>query len=138
MKLKPTFLFAATAVLIILSGVLTKSKTIDINFHDTYFIISYLNIAILFSLLTGLFAMIYFGLEKINRPIKLQTGFFHFGLLITALLVFIVSINALTTTNFNASNINGLSALMSIGIILLLTSTIIFFYGIIKAIIKSL
>lgn len=138
MKLKPTFLFAATAVLIILSGVLTKSKTIDISFHDTYFIISYLNIAILFSLLTGLFAMIYFGLEKINRPIKLQTGYCHFGLLITALLVFIVSINSLTTTNFNASKIHGLTALMSIGIILLLTSTIIFFYGIIKAIIKSL
>lgn len=137
MKLRPTILFISVTVLLLLYGILTNNKTLDIQLHDTYFIIDYLHISIIFSVITGLTAMIYYGLEGFKRPIKTKTGFWHFGLFTTGIILLFITINLLTQTNYHDTNIYCLTALIFIGIILLLMSGIVFIYGFTKAIYKK-
>lgn len=145
MKLTPTLLFLGTTILLILLGILTNDKNLDIQLHDTYFVFNYLHLSILFGFLTGVITLIYFGLEKFKRPIKIKTGFWHFGLFITGLLTLIISINIPTTsiryyeTDIPSviSNIYGSTAMILIGIILFLLSAIVFIYGLKKSLLSK-
>lgn len=133
MKLKPIMLFTTATVLLFLCGIFTNHKAIDIQLHDTYYIIGYLYIAIFLGTLTGLTTLIYYGLERVKRPIKSKTGFWHFGFFMTGLLSLIVTINLPTPTYSYDTNIYGLIALMFMGIILFLMSIIVFLYGTTKS-----
>jgi heme/copper-type cytochrome/quinol oxidase subunit 1 len=86
MKVKPTHLFLILTLLAVGLGLLTHAQTLDINIHDTYFIIGYLQIAILIGLLSGLTTVCYFIMTKIGRPISNRTGYWHFGLITIGLL----------------------------------------------------
>lgn len=89
MKLKPALLFLSNAIFSLLIGFWTKKETIDINIHDTYYIVGPLNIAVLLCLFTGLTGLIYLGLEWIKRPIKRKTGFWHFWVFIAGFLILV-------------------------------------------------
>ena len=134
MRHTPTLLFSATTALIILLGILTTNETLDIQLHDTYFIIEYLHLAIIISFLTGLTALTYYGLERFKRPIKFKTGFWHFGLFIAGLLLLVVSIILPTSTYYYETIIYSMTAIFFMGIILLLSSVVVFIYGVTKAI----
>lgn len=145
MKLTPTFLFLGTTIFLLLFGIFTSDKNLDIQLHDTYFVFNYLHLSILFSFLTGLIALIYFGLEKLKRPIQLKTGFWHFGLFIAGLLMLIILVNTPTTPiryyetdiPYFTSNIYGLTSMILLGTILFLLSAIVFIYGLIKSLLSK-
>ncbi len=134
MRLTPTLLFSITTILILLLGILITDKTLDIQLHDTYFIIGYLHLAIIIGFLTGLTALTYYGLERFKRPIKFKTGFWHFGLFIAGLLLLVVSIILPTSTDYYETIFYSMTAFFLMGIILLLSSVMIFIYGVTKAI----
>lgn len=46
-KLQPAFLFVSATVLLLLSGVVYKDKTCDIQLQDTYFVTGYFGLAII-------------------------------------------------------------------------------------------
>lgn len=144
MKIKPTLLFLVATIFFLLLGIFAGNKALDIQLHDTYFIISYLHLSILSGFITGLTALIYFGLEKLGRPIKSRTGFLHFGLFITGLLTLIASIiTPVTPTryygveNSYTDRISSSTAITLIGIILFLTSISVFLYGLLKSLLRK-
>jgi heme/copper-type cytochrome/quinol oxidase subunit 1 len=139
-RMKTATLFLTTTIIFLFFGILTENKNVDIQFHDTYFIISYLHIAIIFCLLTGLTGLTYFGLERVKRPIKLKIGYWHFGLFMVGLLLLVVKFNLPTSTGYYnpnnpySSNIYSAKAiLLLISVIFLLISAIIFLCGLTKA-----
>lgn len=132
MKLKPASLFLLIAICSLLVGALKKEKTIDINMHDTYFVIEYLYITILISLFAGFIAVVYFGLEKVKKPIKLKTGFWHFGL-------FLIGILILATSFVLGNSVHSgylISAMLLISVVLLFISLAIFIFGLVKAVLN--
>ena len=138
MKPQPSLLFIVATVLLILFGILTKDKTIDIQLHDTYFVIGNLHFATLCGVLMILIATIYYLMERIKRPIKLKTGFWHFGIFFTGFLLLLLSLNLPTPRHYydTHNNIYLVQTMFSIGIILLLTSLAVFLYGITKALLN--
>ncbi len=138
MKPQPSLLFIVATVLLILLGILTKDKSIDIQLHDTYFVIGNLYFATLCGILMMLTATIYYLMERVKRPIKRKTGFWHFGIFFTGFLLLLLSLNLPTpryydTHNQFTNNIYLVQTMLSIGIILLLMSLAVFLYGITKA-----
>ncbi len=134
MKLNPTLLFLLSTIFFLFVGLLNRDKSLDIPLHDAYFIVSYLDIALLFSFFTGIMMGIYFGLEKINRPIKYKTGLWHFGLFVGGLLLIFFTITWPENSYNVGSMISSLIVLLVMGIILLAASLIVFIYGLTKAI----
>jgi heme/copper-type cytochrome/quinol oxidase subunit 1 len=141
MKFKSETFFLITAFFLFLFSFKAEDKNLEIQNHDTYFIISCLELSVLFSILMGLTAVIYFVLEKLDRPIKSKTGFWHFGLFILGVLLIITTIKLPRPTSYY--NIDGysfssyfyiLAAMALMGLILLAASLIVFVYGVIKAI----
>ena len=152
MKLKPSTLFAITTVLFLLCGILTRTKTLDIQLHDTYYVINYLHLAIMTSLITGLKSFIYFRLDKLKRPIKAKTGHLHFGLFMSGLFLMVLT-NYLPSPAYHANSAdntfsagemlfssqylyNDMSMIaLLIGITLFLLSFFIFAYTLVKTLI---
>lgn len=129
-KLKPSLLFLSIAIFSLLVGFLTKDKVIDINFHDTYLVIGHLYVAVLLFLFTVLIGLMYLGLEKIKRPIKLTTGYWHFGFFIASLLILFPAMGLQTSANWAYFT----SLMPLISMVLFSTSLIIFGFGLAKAI----
>lgn len=63
---KPYFLFLFLIAFFLIGGFLNAQKTLDINIHDTYFVISYWHFAIILSFIYSFIAVIYFVLIKLN------------------------------------------------------------------------
>lgn len=138
MKPQPSLLFIVAIVLLILFSILTKDKTIDIQLHDTYFVIGNLHFAMLCGVLMILIATIYYLMERIKRPIKLKTGFWHFGIFFIGFLLLLLSLNLPTPRHYydTRNNIYLVQTMFSIGVILLVTSLTVFLYGVTKALLN--
>lgn len=63
---KPYFLFLFLIAFFLIGGFLNAQKTLDINIHDTYFVISYLDFGLILSFIYSFIAVIYFVLIKLN------------------------------------------------------------------------
>lgn len=63
---KPYFLFLFLIAFFLIVGFLNSQKTLDINIHDTYFVISYWHFGMFFSFVYSFIALIYFVLIKLN------------------------------------------------------------------------
>ncbi|MGO4772244.1 hypothetical protein ACEN2I_11315 [Flavobacterium sp. W22_SRS_FK3] len=71
---KPYFFLGILIPIFLLLGYLNSDEILDINIHDTYFIIKYPHLGILLSLLYGFPALLYFVFMKLNfRFIKWMT-----------------------------------------------------------------
>lgn len=129
MKLKPALLFLSIAIFALLIGLWTKKQTFDVNIHDTYYIVGHLCIAVLLSLFSGLTGLIYLVLERIKRPIKLKTGYWHFAFFIAGILILGASFGLKTLTDppYLAS------MFMVAGVLLFFLSLVIFIFGLASA-----
>jgi heme/copper-type cytochrome/quinol oxidase subunit 1 len=63
---KPYFLFLFLIAFFLIGGFLNAQNTLDINIHDTYFVISYGHFGVLLSFIYSFIAVIYFVLIKLN------------------------------------------------------------------------
>lgn len=145
MKFRPSFLFYILAILSLVLIPLLNNETIDINVHDTYFVITffhYLAVIFILSLFTG---FIYTILEKINKPINLKIAISHFTFIVLGLLfslplyglIVICSISGgIPDVTAFASDLSSL-ILYLIGPLLLVTGLITFIYGLIKALVRK-
>lgn len=144
MKIKPAHLFLILTFVSILFGLLTKSKSIDINLHDTYLIVEYLQIAIIIALFSGIISLTYFGMTYLSRPVNEKTGILHFCLTLTGivlLLTFQPITKYLTDIFYPNDNIYKfhfwVNLIVLVGPILLTLSLIIFIIGVFNAIRKK-
>ena len=65
-KKRPYLLFLTLIVILLSFGFYKRNETIDINIHDTYFVISWMYALIIISFIYGLLGLIYFTLLKLK------------------------------------------------------------------------
>ena len=64
---KPHKPFLLAILPVMLLGYLSREAVLDINIHDTYVIINYGNLAILFSVLFAIIGISYWAMTKTNK-----------------------------------------------------------------------
>lgn len=132
--MKPYKLFLLTSVLFsitVLSIDLTADKnTIDINIHDTYFVIAKFHIWVLLTLFLGMLTCVYFILHKTHRKTNNILTFTHYLLTLVPLIVIPLCGNFLQDTPrryyTTTSNVfdNGATSMTNIYFILLVALVI--------------
>ena len=81
MSIKTSYLFIITAIVYFLISVIFTAdldSTIDINVHDTYFVISNLHLSILVSIFVLLQGILYLIVEKTKLKLNLILAKLHF------------------------------------------------------------
>jgi cytochrome c oxidase subunit 1 len=84
LQLNPAMLFSIGLVLTFITGGLTGiilgDSTLDINVHDTYFVVAHFHLVMGISALYGMFAGIYHWFPKMfGRMLNKNLGYVHFG-----------------------------------------------------------
>jgi cytochrome c oxidase subunit 1 len=146
MKIKPRIdlLFVVTGVLIFLIAFLVYPSGIDLNVHDTYFVIANLHIAFVLLLLFLFLGFVYFIFQRMNRPLKRVPGFIHYFISTFTVLVFTLSpllVNH-APRRYNPSdpvyeNLHVINLIITISAILFLIAQAVFLYNILRSIFKK-
>lgn len=74
--IKRGFLFTAI-IFILVSFVITNDKLVDVNIHDTYYVLAYQDFFIILSIIFGFTGLIYFVLEKLKFKFPIVLIFIH-------------------------------------------------------------
>ncbi len=74
----------------ILIGVLSGDTTLDINVHDTYFIISHLHLSVLISILFGIMGFGYWVIQRSGRKLSKWLNWTHILLTFGGILVVLI------------------------------------------------
>ncbi len=82
---KPHLVFFLSIPIIMLIGVLNGYSTLDINIHDTYFVVAHLHLAILISILFGIIGCTYWAIQKANGKLSKWLNLIHIVLTIGGL-----------------------------------------------------
>ena len=136
MNLKPAIYFFTLSVLFLILGKLSGKKTLDIQIHDTYFIIGYWHIFLALGLLALLKALVYFGLDKIEIPISSSIGYWHIGLFLTGVIAILATNHFTSSPQFavpEPSSYRVLRIVLAAGVLSFLISFVVFLTGLFKA-----
>lgn len=105
-KYKPYFYFWLTAILMLVKSYISNLKygdaVLDINVHDTYYVISQLNIAIILSLFYFILGLIYWVI--IFKKIPLINSLTKFHTIITVCIIPLYYIGSKIVNMSNQSN----------------------------------
>lgn len=134
MKYTPHSLFALTSGLLLALGILFASQTFDIIVHDSYYVIGYLTISIIFSFVAGLMGIIYIILSKTRKRVNHRTGFWHWGLFNFGWVLLAISFNLEHVIKNNYEVENLINGLLLGGLTTFSISFLTFAYGVFKAI----
>ena len=97
-KVKPHFSTACILTLVasIIVAIFYGNHAMDIQLHDTYFVIGLSDIIFLYSLIFGFFALTYHLLQKlIGLEFNLSLGLIHFWIMTFSLILLLVSLGIL-------------------------------------------
>lgn len=90
--------YGLTAVIILLTSLFT-SGSLDIAMHDTYFVISKIQIVIALGLLFIFFALVTWGIYFLLRRLSSVLNWLHYGITILSLAIVAVLTNYLASQN---------------------------------------
>ena len=134
---KPHLIFLLSIPIIILIGIMSGSADLDINVHDTYYIIAYLHLAILISILFGIIGIGYWLMQKADRKLSKWLNWIHIGLTFGGtLIVWILTKfyrNEIMEWEFN----NNLTMVITLTVLLMIIGQLIFPINIIYGLIKK-
>lgn len=74
---KPHYIFFIAIPVIILIGLLKRETAMDINLHNTYYVISHFNIALLGAIVLGFIGFGYWSVQKANRKLSKKMNNIH-------------------------------------------------------------
>jgi heme/copper-type cytochrome/quinol oxidase subunit 1 len=77
---KPHLIFFITIPIIMLIGILSGDSVLDINVHDTYYVITHFHLAILISILFGIIGVGYWIIKKAYGKLSKWLNWIHIGL----------------------------------------------------------
>ena len=118
-------------------GILSGDATLDINVHDTYFVIAYFHFAVLISILFAIIGVGYWIMQKSDRILSKWLNWTHIGLTFGGIIV--VSI----LTQFYRPEImeyefnNSLTLIITLIIFLMVLGQLIFPINIIYGLLKK-
>lgn len=70
-----------------LVGLISRDTVLDINFHDTYYVITYIQLAVLISILFGIIGLGYWIMLKVNRKLSKWLNLIHIILTFGGILI---------------------------------------------------
>ncbi len=90
MRIRPSTLFALFPFFVLIFGYLNKSKTLDIQLHDFYFVLNYFIISLLIAFWSIINGIIFYVAEKNNVLSSYLKGYWSFGFYFFGLLLFAI------------------------------------------------
>ena len=134
---KPHLPFLIAIPIIILIGIFSGDTILDINVHDTYYVISYLHLSIIISILFVIIGIGYWIMLKANRQLSKWLNWTHIGLTFGGALI------AWSLTKFYRTKImeyqynSNLTLIITLIILLITIGQVIFPINIIYGLIKN-
>ncbi|MFD1255814.1 hypothetical protein ACFQ3S_03315 [Mucilaginibacter terrae] len=102
--LKAEYLFLLSGLCLLIIGFFNLAKEVDINMHDTYFVVAGSHLMYLTSAFFILIALIYFLFTKLLRPLNLAIGLLHYTLTLIFAISFWLIYNPLTYYSYGTSS----------------------------------
>lgn len=134
---KPHLIFLLAIPIIILIGTLSGDAVLDINVHDTYYVIAYLHLAILISILFGIIGIGYWIMLKAGRKLSKLLNWTHIGLTFGGTLVVWI-LNKFYRAEIMEYKFNdNLTLIITLIILLMIVGQLIFPINIIFGLIKN-
>src|ERR1044072_160227 len=82
--------FGLTGLLIFIVREICRLSPVNINIHDTYFVVPSYHISLVVFFIFQFFAFAYYGFGKLNRPLEKRLGYFHYGLTTVTIVSFFI------------------------------------------------
>ncbi len=76
----PHLIFFISIPKIIIIGILSRDNVFDINVHDSYFVMNYLDFSIMISILFAIIGFGYWIMQKVDRKLSKRLNWVHIGL----------------------------------------------------------
>lgn len=134
---KPHLIFLLAIPIITLIGILSGDAMLDINVHDTYYVIAYLHLAILISILFGIIGIGYWIMQKADRKLSKWLNWIHIGLTFGGTLIVWILTKFYRTEIMEFEFNNNLTLIITLIILLVIVGQLIFPINIIYGLIKK-
>lgn len=134
---EPHRIFLVSALIILLFGFWKSESVMDINFHDTYFVIGYFHFAILISLVLFIIGTGYWIMKKLDIKLLSWLNWTHILLTLGGPVVLLILIqfyrNELMEYEFN----NNLTLVILLIVMIMILGQMVFPVNIIYSLIKK-
>lgn len=134
---KPHIIFLLSIPIVMLIGILSGDSAIDINVHDSYFVLGYLHLAIFISILFGIFGIGYWTVQKAKKKLSKSLNLIHiilnFGGTLLILILAQLYRNGIMNYEFN----NNLTVILTLIGLAIIVGQVIFPINIIYALMKK-
>lgn len=118
-------------------GMLREDEVLDINVHDTYFVIAHSHLSMLISILFGIIGMVYWIIQKADRRLSKWLNRAHIGLTFGGTLVVWILTKFYRTGVMEYEFNNNLTLMITLIILLMIIGQIVFPINIIYGLIKK-
>lgn len=134
---KPHLIFLLAIPIIMLIGILSGDTMLDLNVHDTYYVISYLHLAIIISILFGIIGIGYWIMQKADRKLSKWLNWTHIGLTFGGTLIVWILTKFYRTEIMEYEFNNNLTLIITLITLLMIIGQIIFPINIIYGLTKK-
>lgn len=134
---KPHLIFLLATPIIMLVGIFSGESVLDINVHNTYYVIAYLHLATLISIFFGLVGMGYWIMRKMNRKLSKWLNWAHIGLTFGGTIAVWILSRFYRTEIMEYEFNNNLTSIITLIIMLLILGQILFPINIIYGLVKK-
>lgn len=133
---KPHLIFLLAIPILLLTGYLSGDTTLDINIHDTYYVIKYMQLTVLVSILFGLIGMIYWIMVNADKRLSKWLSRTHVGLTLSGILIVLILSQFYRPDQKELEFNNNLSLVISLTILISIVGQIIIPINMIYKVIK--
>ena len=134
---KPYLIFLIAIPIIMLIGILSGDAILDINVHDTYYVIAYLHLAIMISILFGIIGIGYWIMQKAGRKLSKWLNWTHVGLTFGGILIVWILTKFYRTEIMEYEFNNNLSLIITLIVLIMIVGQLIFPINIIYGLTKK-
>ena len=133
---KPHLIFVLAIPILLLIGLLSGDAALDIQVYDTYYVVTYLHVAILISIVFGIIGIGYWIMQKADRILSTWLIWVHIGLTFGGILIVWILTRFYRVEFMEYEFNNNLTQIIAMIILLMVVGQLLFpiniLYGLIK------
>ena len=118
-------------------GILSGDAVLDINVRDTYYVIAYLHLAILISILFGIIGLGYWIMQKVDRKLSKWLNWTHIGLTFGGTITVWIMTKFYRTEIMEYEFNDNLTSIITLIVLLMIVGQLIFPINIICGLLKK-